>query len=63
MNKIIAWLKGKKTYIVSMIGLILIALDWATGDVSFMQFIQSPEFQWFWAWVTAMALRAGIKNG
>ena len=61
-TKIQEYLKGKKTYIVSIIGLAMVSLDFLTGDLSFMQFIQSPEFQWLWAWIAAMALRAGINK-
>jgi len=39
------WLAGKKTYILVILGLLIQAVHFLTGDLSIMQFFASPEFQ------------------
>jgi len=38
------WLSGKKTYILVILGVLTILIHYLTGDMTFMQFINSDEF-------------------
>ena len=40
----LAWLQGKKTYILVVLGFLAALVGFLTGDMSFAQFVQSPEF-------------------
>jgi len=62
MGKIQAFFKGKKTYILSGLGFLTILVGFLAGDMSFVDFVQTEEFKWLWAYITAAALRAGMKN-
>ena len=60
MSKIQEWFKGKKTYVLSGLGFLVILVGFLSGDMSFIEFMQSPEFKWLWALLTASTLRAGM---
>ena len=60
-DKIQEFFKGKKTYILSALAFLVVVVNFLSGDLSFVQFMQTPEFKWLWAIITAATLRAGIK--
>lgn len=58
MNKIRFWLKGKKAYIVAVMGLVAAVLAWADGQIDGVALAASV-----WAAAQAVMIRAGIGNG
>jgi len=44
MAAIVAWFKGKKTYIIVGFGVATVLVHFITGDLTLMQFIASDEF-------------------
>ncbi len=57
MNSIRNFLKGKKTYITAVIGLLGAVVAWADGDMSTMSLLGAT-----WAAVQACFIRAGLAN-
>lgn len=57
------WLKGKKTYILVILGVIALLVQFLVGDISFMEFVGSPQFVELIGLLGIGTLRAGIKNG
>lgn len=53
----INWLKGKKTYILAVVGVIYALSGWYLGKIDTQTMINMA-----WAALTAAALRAGITN-
>jgi len=53
-----SWLKGKKTYLVS--GLMVLLLDLITGDLGLVGFLSSPDLSTLLAGVGLGTLRAGV---
>ena len=64
MSGFIAWLQGKKTYILVILGVAALLVQWVSGDISFLQFVQSDQFVELLALLGIGALRAGVtKSG
>ncbi len=63
LNKIQAFLKGKKTYVVTAVGIGLVLLDFLAGDISLMAFVATPEFKLLLGFLGLGTLRAGVSNG
>ena len=42
-KNIIAWFSGKKTYVLVVLGALAIIVQWAAGDLTFIQFVTSTE--------------------
>lgn len=61
-TKIQKWMKGKKTYILAGLAFCVVFVGFLAGDLSFMEFMQTDEFKWLWAIITAATLRAGISK-
>jgi len=57
MNKIRAFLKGKKAYMTAAIGLLGAVVAWADGQISGMGLLTA-----LWAAAQACFIRAGIAN-
>ena len=57
MNKLREFLKGKKTYITALIGLLGAVAAWADGDIKTTALLAS-----LWAAVQACFIRAGVAN-
>lgn len=62
MAAILAWLKGKKTYILVVLGALTILVQFAAGDVSFMQFISSDAFLNLLELLGLGTIRAGVSK-
>ncbi len=58
MNKLREFLKGKKTYISTAMGLLGAAVAWADGQIDGVALLAAA-----WAAAQACFLRAGIGNG
>ena len=61
-TKIQEFLQGKKTYILSGLAFLVVLVGFLAGDMSFMEFMQTDEFKWIWAIITAATLRAGMSK-
>ena len=61
-TKMQEWFKGKKTYILSGLAFLVVLIGFLSGDLSFVEFMQTAEFKWLWAIITAATLRAGINK-
>ena len=57
MNKIRAFLKGKKAYIAAAIGLLGAVVAWADGQIDGLALLAAV-----WAAAQAVFIRAGIAN-
>lgn len=56
------WLKGKKTVILSVMGVLTAGVSFLNGDMSFVGFLQSPEFTALLACTGLGTLRMGMKS-
>jgi len=57
-----AWLEGKKTYILVALGFLIALVRFLTGDLGFLEFVQSPEFLALLGLFGLGTVRAGISN-
>ena len=57
MNKIRAFLKGKKAYLTAAIGLLGAIIAWADGDINGVALVAA-----IWAAAQTCFIRAGIAN-
>jgi len=55
-----SWLKGKKTYLVSELMVLVSLLDLITGDLGLVGFLSSPDLSTLLAGVGLGTLRAGV---
>ena len=60
MQTIRTILKGRKTYIVAVLMVLVSAVSYLTGDISFIDFISSSDVQLLLEGLGLGALRAGI---
>ena len=58
----VEWLKGKKTYILVILGFLIALVNFLAGDLSFLQFVQSPEFLALLGLFGLGTIRAGVSN-
>ena len=56
------WLKGKKTYLVSILMLFVSSINLLTGNISFNEFIFSDSMTLLLEAMGLSALRSGIKK-
>ncbi len=56
------WLKGKKTYIVSILMFLVSSINLITGNISFNEFISSDSMTLLLEAMGLSALRTGIKQ-
>ena len=56
------WLQGKKTYIIVILGFLIALVQFLAGDLSFMLFVQSPEFLALLGLLGLGSLKAGIQR-
>lgn len=61
MNKIRFFLQGKKSYIVSTLLVIVSLIGLVSGDITLMDFVQSPDLLVLLNGLGLATLRAGIK--
>lgn len=57
-----AWLQGKKTYIIVILGFLIALVQFLAGDLSFMLFVQSPEFLALLGLLGLGTLKAGVAR-
>lgn len=62
MGAIEIWLKGRKTYIISILGILTVFVGWLSGDMSFMQFVSSESFQTMLQWAGLGTVRAALAK-
>ena len=55
-----SWLKGKKTYLVSALMVLVALLDLITGDMGIAEFFTSPHLSTLLSGVGLGTLRAGV---
>jgi hypothetical protein len=58
----IEWLQGKKTYILVGIGVLGALVHFLTGDLTFLQFVQSEEFIALLALLGIGTAKAGLTR-
>ena len=58
MSSIRNWLKGKKSYIMAVIGVLGAVVAWGDGQIDLMALLAS-----IWAAGTTVFLRAGVAKG
>lgn len=56
------WLKGRKTYLTSVLMLFISFLNFSTGNISLHEFVSSDSMTWVLEAVGLSTLRAAIKN-
>ena len=56
------WLSGKKTYILVIIGVLTVLVNFLTGDLTFLQFITSDAVIQLIELLGLGALRAGVSR-
>ena len=56
------WLRGKKTYILVIIGVLTVLVNFLTGDLTFLQFITSDAVIQLIELLGLGALRAGVSR-
>ena len=61
-TKMFDWLKGFKTYILVGLGVLGLLVQFLTGDVTFMEFLNSPQLIELLGLLGIGALRAGVKK-
>jgi len=57
-----AWLQGKKTYILVVLGALTVLVNWLSGDIGFVQFVQSDAFIRLIELLGLGTLRAGVSK-
>ena len=63
-SKMFDWLSGAKTYILVVLGVLVVLVQFLTGDMSFIEFLNSQAMVELLALLGIGALRAGVsKNG
>jgi len=62
MQTIRTILKGRKTYVVAVLMVLVSAVNYLTGDISFIDFITSTDVQLLLEGLGLGALRAGIAK-
>lgn len=60
MANLIQLLQNKKTYILSGIGVLSVLVRFLTGEVGFMEFVNSPQFVELINYLGLATLRAGV---
>lgn len=62
MGAITAFLSGKKTYILVILGIITLLIHLLSGDMTLTQFLASDEFTALLGLLGIGALRAGVSK-
>ena len=57
------WIKGRKTYIVAGLMVLVSLLDVMTGDTGIMEFFKSEDLTVLLSGIGLGTLRAGVTNG
>ena len=57
MTDTIAWLKGKKTYLLAFVAIITAAVSWFIGDLDAKTALEA-----IWAALMGVSIRAGVSN-
>jgi len=57
-----AWLQGKKTYILVILGVVALLVQFLVGDLSFSQFLGSQQVIELLGLLGIGALRSGLKT-
>ncbi len=60
MNNFINWLSGKKTYIISVLMVLVGVVNYLSGDITLSQFLQSQDLILMLEGLGLGALRAGV---
>jgi hypothetical protein len=58
----LAFLQGKKTYILVVLGVVTLAVNFLAGDITLMQFLGSEQFTALIGLLGIGTLRAAVTN-
>ena len=56
------WLQNKKTYILISLGALVVLVQFLAGDLTFLQFVQSPEFLALLGLLGLGTFKAGVNR-